>query len=173
MLHCEGMYILMTDADLSTPIEELPLLLEPVKSGAYDIAIGSRGLPESRLGKRQPWARERMGRLANLLVRSATGTSIMDTQCGFKLFRRDVAHHVFALQRGQRFAFDAEVLFIAERAGYRILEVPVTWNNALGSKVRPVRDALRSLYDLVCVRVWEMRGAYSGDGARGAGAGAH
>ncbi|MFN7976003.1 MAG: dolichyl-phosphate beta-glucosyltransferase [Acidobacteriota bacterium] len=160
MLHARGAYILMSDADLSTPIEEVTLLLSPVMRGDYDIAIGSRGLPSSRLGQRQPWARERMGRIFNVLVRAVTGLPFLDTQCGFKLFTRDAARNVFSTQRGSGFAFDAEVLYLARRAGFRVVEEPVTWNNSLGSKVDPIVDSLRMLRDLVRVRIWDMRGLY-------------
>ena len=160
VMAARGAYILMTDADLSAPIEEVGLLLEPVRSGQCEVAIGSRGLPTSRLGRRQPWTRERMGRIFNVLVRAMTGLAIYDTQCGFKLFEREAARHVFALQQGRGFAFDAEVLYIATANGYRIREEPVTWNNAPGSKVNPIVDSVRMAIDLLRIRVRGMHGAY-------------
>jgi dolichyl-phosphate beta-glucosyltransferase len=166
MLAAGGAYILMCDADLSAPIEEVGLLLGPVQRGDYDIAVGSRGLPTSRLGRRQPWARERMGRIFNVLVRAMTGLPIHDTQCGFKLFSREAARTVFGLQRGTGFAFDAEVLYLAHRTGLRILEEPITWDDAAGSKVHALRDSLRMLRDLVRMRILDMRGAYGAADAR-------
>ena len=159
-LHAIGTYILMTDADLSAPITEVDLLLPALSQGRADIVIGSRGLPESRLGIRQPWLRERMGRTFNLLVRAVTGLPLMDTQCGFKMFTREAAGHVFPRQRIRGFGFDVEVLYIAHRAGYRILEQPIAWNDSPGSKVHPVRDSLLTFLDLVRIRVWDWRGLY-------------
>lgn len=172
MLAARGAYILMTDADLSAPIDELGALLGPVSRGEYDVAIGSRGLESSRLGVRQPWMRERMGRIFNVLVRAVTGLPFSDTQCGFKLFARSAARKLFAWQRGGGFAFDAEILYLAMKSGMRVLEEPITWNNAPGSKVNPVSDSLRMLWSLLEVRILDVRGGYDLEDPSAAAAGA-
>lgn len=143
-----GDLVLMTDADLSTPIQELDRFLNSIRAGA-DIAIGSRGLPASRIVVHQPRSRELLGRTFNLLVRMAILPGIRDTQCGFKLLRGSVARTLFARSTIDGFAFDAEILAMARRAGYKIAEVPVHWSHMNRSRVRPGRDGLRMLRDLI------------------------
>jgi glycosyltransferase involved in cell wall biosynthesis len=130
-----GEWRLFSDADLSTPIEEMEKLWCAVTRGKDPIAIGSRALDRSLIGVHQPGYRETLGRVFNGVMRAATGLPISDTQCGFKLFRGDVAEEVFSRQLLERFGFDAEVLYIAFRRGYSIAEVPVRWNHVDGSKV--------------------------------------
>jgi dolichyl-phosphate beta-glucosyltransferase len=151
MLAAQGHLVLMTDADLSTPLEEYDKLAKAITDGA-DIAIASRGLPESRLEPPQPWWRERTGKLYGRVRRLILLPKIVDSQCGFKLFKRDVAHETFSRQTIAGWAFDAEVLHIAYLLGYRIAELPVTWRNRRESKVRVFRDAWRVLRDLVVIR---------------------
>jgi dolichyl-phosphate beta-glucosyltransferase len=160
MLAATGRYVLFTDADLSTPIEEVSRLLAALYAGA-DVAIASRGLTESDVVIRQPWWRESMGRTFNWLVQLLTVRGISDTQCGFKCFRREVAQRVFALQRLERFAFDVEVLWIAQRFGYRIVELPITWRNDPSSTVNPIIDSTRMLLDLVRIRINDWAGRYN------------
>lgn len=157
MLAARGDYILFSDADLSTPIEELDKLMGELRGGS-DVAIASRALPESRLLVRQPWYRELVGRLGNLLVRLVAVHGIADTQCGFKLFPREIARRVFAAQRLTGAAFDVEVLFIVQRAGMKIAEVPVTWVDSPDTRFSRVRDSLDALKDLVRIRInWLLR----------------
>jgi glycosyltransferase involved in cell wall biosynthesis len=146
---------LFSDADLSTPIEETPKLIEPIEpiaNGAVDIAFGSRALDRSLIGVHQPWRREQGGRVFNLLVRVATGLPFWDTQCGFKAFRLDVCRPILEAARINGFAFDVELLFLAHRAGLRIREIPVRWNHAEGSKVSFFRDSLRMLREVIGLR---------------------
>src|SRR6476660_3722174 len=143
---------LFSDADLSTPIEEAPKLIEPIANGEVDIAFGSRALDRSLIGVHQPWRREQAGRVFNLLVRVATGLPFWDTQCGFKAFRLDVCRPILERARINGFAFDVELLFLAQRAGLRIREVPVRWNHAEGSKVSFFRDSLRMLREVITLR---------------------
>lgn len=145
-----GQRILFSDADLSTPIEEL-LKLEARLTTA-EVVIGSRALPDSDLKVRQPFYRETMGRTFNLLVRLATGLPIHDTQCGFKLFTRQAALDTFGRQKLDGFAFDVEILYLAKRLGYRIAEVPVVWLHCEASRVSPIRDAARMFADIARVR---------------------
>ena len=143
---------LFSDADLSTPLEETPKLIEPIADGKIDIAFGSRALDRSLIGQHQPWRREQAGRIFNLLVRLATNLPFWDTQCGFKAFRVDVCRPIFEAARIDGFAFDVELLYLAQRAGLRICEIPVRWNDAEGSKVRFLQDSLRMLREVIALR---------------------
>lgn len=159
MLEACGEWRLFSDADLSTPIDELDKLWCAVANGQYEIAIGSRALDRSLIGVHQPGFRETMGRFFNLVMRVATGLAISDTQCGFKLFRADVAQEVFSRQKLERFGFDAEVLYIARRRGYRIAEIPVRWNHVEGSKVGML-TGLHAFGELIEIRLNNLRGLY-------------
>jgi dolichyl-phosphate beta-glucosyltransferase len=154
----KGSLILMSDADLSTPLSELASLEKAM--GKAEIAIGSRALDRSRISERQPFYREAGGRLFNLLVRAFTVPGISDTQCGFKLFKAPVAKRLFSAQRVPRFGFDVETLYLARKFGYRVAEVSVAWKNSPETKVRPVRDGLRTFLDLVLIRYYDLRGFY-------------
>ena len=143
---------LFFDADLSTPLGETPKLIEPIANGEVDIAFGSRALDRSLIGVHQPWRREQGGRVFNLLVRVATGLPFWDTQCGFKAFQLDVCRPILEPAHVNGFAFDVELLFLANRAGLRIREIPVRWNHAEGSKVNFFRDSLRMLREVIALR---------------------
>lgn len=152
MLEAEGEWLLFSDADLATPIEEVEKLLAAVRDGA-EIAIGSRPLRESRLEIRQPLYREMAGRLFNVIVQLLAVKGIRDTQCGFKLFREDAAREVFRRSRIDGFGFDFETMMIARDLGYRIVEVPIRWAHQEGSKVRLLRDGARMIGDLLRLRL--------------------
>ena len=158
MLAATGAFRLMTDADLSTPIEDLPRLEEALARGA-EIAIGSRALPGSNVLVRQPWYREAMGRLFNRLVRLLTLPDLHDTQCGFKLFTAAAAERTFAAVRLDGFSFDVEVLFVARRRGLVVAEVPVTWRNDLATRVGLARGG-QAFLDLLRIRLHDLRGDY-------------
>ena len=143
---------LFLDADLSTPLEETPKVIDPIASGKFDIAFGSRSLDRGLIGHHQPWRREQGGRVFNLLVRVATGLPFWDTQCGFKAFRLDVCRPILEAARIDGFAFDVELLYLAQRAGLRLREIPVRWNHHEGSKVQFVHDSLRMLREVVALR---------------------
>jgi len=147
----EREWILFTDADFSTPIDELPRLAARAEAGA-DIVIGSRDHAEAQVEQRQPLYRETMGRIFNRLVRGLALPGFSDTQCGFKLLRRTAAKRCFARQTIERFAFDVEILFVARQLGLRIDEVGVRWRNDERSTVHPVRDAGRMLLDVARIR---------------------
>ncbi|MBC7288762.1 MAG: glycosyltransferase family 2 protein [Armatimonadetes bacterium] len=151
MLEASGRLILMTDADLSTPLEEYDKLAQAIADGA-DVAIASRAVRGARLEPPQPWWRQTLGQLYALVRRIIVLPHLMDTQCGFKLWKREPAREAFSRQTITRWAFDAEVLYIADRLGYRIAEVPVVWRNRRESKVRVVRDAPSVLRDLLAIR---------------------
>jgi dolichyl-phosphate beta-glucosyltransferase len=152
MLEARGKYILFMDADLATPIEELDTLLVWAKRG-FDVVIGSRGLPDSDIRQHQPPAREAMGRIFNLIVRSLLLGGFKDTQCGFKVFERTAARDLFSRQTLDGFAFDVEVLLLAKDLDYKVREVPVVWYHAPNSKVSPVSDATKMLGDIVRLRL--------------------
>jgi dolichyl-phosphate beta-glucosyltransferase len=166
MLLARGDRRLMTDADLSTPIEDLARLEAKMDEG-YDVVIASRALPGSNVEVRQPWYRENMGRLFNLCVRVVALPGLEDTQCGFKLFTAAAALEAFGAARLDGFSFDVEALFVARRRGRRIAEVPVTWRNDEATRVDAWRGAL-AFADLARIRVNGWRGAYDApSGGRG------
>jgi dolichyl-phosphate beta-glucosyltransferase len=143
---------LFFDADLSTPLSEIPKVIEPIANGDVDLALGSRALDRKLIGIHQPWRREYAGRVFNLLVRVATGLRVWDTQCGFKAFRLEACRPILESARVNGFAFDVELLFLAQRGGLRVREIPVHWNHAEGSKVDFFRDSLRMLREVLTLR---------------------
>ncbi len=151
MIHATHDLILLTDADLSTPIDEFEKLVPWMRKG-YDIVIGSRGMKESEIILRQPWHRRMMGKAFNFLVRTLIVNDFRDTQCGFKLFRHGVAARIFRASKINGFAFDVEVLFIAKKMGYKTKEVPVRWIDSPRSRVNPLRDPVKMLLDLLRVK---------------------
>jgi dolichyl-phosphate beta-glucosyltransferase len=146
-----GSQILVTDADLSTPIEELEKLRAALDKGA-GAAIASRALRASRVEVSQPIYRVLMGKAFNLLVQAVLLPGIWDTQCGFKLFRADVAHEAFAGLTTDGFGYDPEVLYRAKKRGVRIAEVPVVWRNSAPTKVSPIKSSLDMFKHVVRVR---------------------
>ena len=148
MLEADGNVVLFSDADLSTPIEELDKLLAAINDG-YQVSFGSRAMKESKLEVRQPWYREMMGRTFNLIVQILHLPGVKDTQCGFKMFTRKAARDIFEKQKMQGFCFDVEILILAKELGYRMKEVPVRWIDSPQSKVSPVKDSLKMFHDLL------------------------
>jgi glycosyltransferase involved in cell wall biosynthesis len=159
MLEAQGEWALFTDADLSSPIEELEKLIAGVEKSGAAIAIGSRAIDRSLVGVHQPMFREYAGRFFNLVMRMVTGLKFHDTQCGFKLFRKDAARAVFSRQRLERFGFDAEALYIGEMLGFKAVEVPVRWNDVAGSKVGTLQG-LDGFLDLLRIRWNDWAGRY-------------
>jgi glycosyltransferase involved in cell wall biosynthesis len=143
---------LFFDADLSTPLAEIPKLIEPIQSGEVDVAFGSRALDRRLIGNRQPWRREQGGRLFNLIVRLATGLPFWDTQCGFKAFRLEACRSILTSAHLDGFAFDVELLYLAQHAGLRLREIAVRWDHQEGSKVRFLHDSLRMLREVASLR---------------------
>jgi dolichyl-phosphate beta-glucosyltransferase len=153
------------DADLSMPITETPKLVEPIRSGQYDVVFGSRALDRKLIGTHQPWTREQSGRVFNLVMRLLTGLPFKDTQCGFKAFRMDVCRPVVEGALIDRFGFDVELLFIAHRANLRMLEYPVRWDDVAGGTVS-FRSGLQGFAELNEVRRNNARGLYDAAVAR-------
>jgi dolichyl-phosphate beta-glucosyltransferase len=157
-----GDLILMSDADLSTPLEDWRVLYAALQEGA-DIACGSRAVRGAHIGKPPPLFRRLLSRVFNLLVRAAGVHGIRDTQCGFKLFKAEAARAVFGQLRTDRFAFDVEVIACARDLGYRVAEVPVNWDYSGHSTVRVFSSGGRMVWDLF---VLALRRAIIGKAAR-------
>jgi len=159
LLAAQGEYRFICDADLSMPIEEVSRFLPPALEG-YDIAIASRETPGAvRYG--EPAYRHWIGRVFNQAVKLLAVPGFEDTQCGFKCFRAQAGEDLFRVQRLDGWTFDVEVLFIALRRGYRVVEVPIPWYYNPGSRIRPVRDAFGMLADLFRIRANWRRGLYA------------
>lgn len=159
MLAAEGQFRLFYDADGSTPISEVEKAW-PLLENGIDIVIGSRALPDSDIALRQPWYRQNMGRIYNLLLRLLGLTRFPDTQCGFKVMSAASAESVMPLITREGFGMDCEMLAIADRQGYRIDQVPVRWLNSEDSRVRVVRDSLNMFREVLVVRWNLMTGKY-------------
>ena len=159
MQKAQGDWILSTDADLSSPLEEVDKLIRAVEREQAAGAIGSRALDRSLVGVHQAAFREWSGRVFNLVMRAATGLPFRDTQCGFKLFRRDAAEVIFSRQLLEGFGFDVEDLLIARVHGFKVVEVPVRWDNVEGTKVGALTGA-RAFWDLAVVRWNQVCGRY-------------
>ncbi|HEX2253823.1 MAG TPA: dolichyl-phosphate beta-glucosyltransferase [Thermoanaerobaculia bacterium] len=151
VLASRGARVLLTDADLSTPIEDLPRLESRLPEAA--VVLGSRALATSRITRRQPLYRELMGKGFNLLVRLAGVGGVRDTQCGFKLLDGDAARALFPELTVERFAYDVELVWLARRRGHRVVEEGVRWADSPDSRVSPLTDSLRMLWDLVRLRL--------------------
>jgi dolichyl-phosphate beta-glucosyltransferase len=151
MLRAAGDFVLFSDADLSTPIEEVEHLFQAMQDGT-EIAIGSRDVKGSKLEKRQSLLREFGGKVFNRLVQLGAVPGVHDTQCGFKIFGRGACQRIFSICQVDNFSFDIEALFLGRQLGYRIAEVPVVWRHMEGSKVSLRRDAIRMLRTLLQIR---------------------
>ena len=151
VLAARGRLILFSDADGATPFEEESHLRRTIEAGA-DVAVGSRLLPGPSVSRSRTWCRNLTGSAFSRLVRAVSGLPVRDTQCGFKMFRREVGQRLFRLCREPGYLFDIEVLALAWRLGYRIAEVPVRWNEMPGSKVRLLRDGWEMAWGLLRLR---------------------
>lgn len=150
VLASQGAWVLISDADLSTPIEEIERLEQRAEEA--DLVLGSRAMSASRITRRQPLFRELMGKTFNLLIRLLGLTDINDTQCGFKLIRGDVARELFQHMKIDRFAFDVELVWLARRRGHRVVEAGVVWHDSPTSRVDLTRDSLNMLIDVIRLR---------------------
>ncbi len=164
MLHAKGDVMLFSDADLSSPITEADKLFAAIAGGA-DVAVGSRWLKRELQTERQPWYRQLYGRLFNLALRITLGLRYRDTQCGFKAFNRKAAEIVFPRQRIERWGFDPELLFLANKFTLRAVEVPVAWAHDHRSKINPLRDGVKMAGEMLKVRWNEMKGLYENPSA--------
>lgn len=151
IMHSHAEYILFTDADMSTPVEELDNMLGYVKQG-YDIVIGSRDVEGSRVVLHQPWHREIMGKTFNLIVKAFLLKEFNDTQCGFKLFKGDIAREIAKDMRIDGFAFDVEMLYMARMRNYKVKELGVKWENSPESKVKILHSPISMFFDLFKIK---------------------
>jgi dolichyl-phosphate beta-glucosyltransferase len=145
-----GAWVLISDADLAAPIEDLDVL----RAAGVDFAVGSRALRRELISRRQPWTRDLMGRSFNLLLHILRLTEMHDTQCGFKLIEGNLARQLAGRLRLDGFAFDVEMLARARKLGRTIREVPVRWEHVDESRVRAVRHSLQMARDVLRLRVW-------------------
>ncbi|MBN1645143.1 glycosyltransferase family 2 protein [Candidatus Woesearchaeota archaeon] len=152
-------WVLFTDADSATPIEEL----EKFKNyaGKYEVLIGSRGMHESNIQVHQPFYRELPGKIFGCLVKLICLKGIHDSQCGFKLFSMRAVQNIFSKQTIDGFGFDVELLFIARKKGFKIKQIPVTWINDAQTKLNIIRDSIRMFRDIILVRINDLKGKYN------------
>jgi glycosyltransferase involved in cell wall biosynthesis len=160
ILQAYGEVVMFTDADMSAPMEEADRLFAAIAAGA-DIAIGSRWLESGRQTHRQPLYRQFFGRCFNTVCRMVMQLPFADTQCGFKAFTRAAAQTVFQLQTIERWGFDPEILFIALKRGFRVVEVPVSWAHDERTRMSYLKDGMQMLKELALVRWNALTGHYS------------
>jgi glycosyltransferase involved in cell wall biosynthesis len=159
LLQAAGDIVMFTDADLSAPMEEAERLFAAIESGA-DVAIGSRWLDKQKQTVHQPLYRRFFGRCFNRVTRVVMGLPFKDTQCGFKAFKREAAQTIFRLQTIERWGFDPEILFIARKLKYTIVEVPVTWGHDERSRMSYLKDGMKMLEEMAEIRTNSLRGRY-------------
>jgi glycosyltransferase involved in cell wall biosynthesis len=164
MLNARGEIVVFSDADLSSPIEEMQKLLAALAAGA-DIAIGSRWLRSELQTERQSLLRQVFGRVFNLLLRIILGLGFKDTQCGFKAFTRRAAQTILPLQRIERWGFDPEILFLARKFGFRVEEVAVSWGHSGDTRIHPLLDGARMFQEMLRIRWYDLTGKYERAGA--------
>jgi dolichyl-phosphate beta-glucosyltransferase len=164
VLHANGEFILFTDADLSSPIEEAPKLFRALENGT-DIAIGSRWVRPELQTQRQSVTRQILGRVFNGFLRLFLGLKFNDTQCGFKALRQPAAKAVFPLQKVEGWGFDPEILFLAQKMGFSVAEVPVVWAHDDGSRIHPLADGAKMIADMIRIRWYDLSGKYNSDTA--------
>lgn len=158
VLAARGDRILFADADNSTPIEELSNLMRRMDEG-YDVVVGSRAASGAEEAHRS-WVRRTMSNTLRAMIRPILGMNIKDTQCGFKLFKREAAQRIFAAQTIMGFSFDLEILYLAHKFGYKVAEQPVSWIDAPGSKVDKMKEIRRFLKDMARIKLNDLKGVY-------------
>lgn len=159
MLNARGRFVLFSDADLSSPIEEAPKLFQALEQGA-DIAIGSRWLRAETQTQRQPLHRQLFGRIFNMLLRVTLGLKFKDTQCGFKAFKQPAVQAIFPLQKIERWGFDPEILFLARKLKFKVQEIPVVWGHSGGTRIHPLIDGSRMFMEMLHIRWNDLTGKY-------------
>lgn len=151
MMEASGEVRLFMDADHSTHVSEIQRVIPAIEAGAAVVAA-SRQHPDSDIDLHQSWLREHMGKAFNLLMRNMVGLDMQDTQCGFKAFTAEAAEAIFSRQKLDGFSFDVEVLFLAQKLAFRIVEIPVRWVNEPNSRVRMLLDPMKMFADLLRIR---------------------
>ncbi len=159
MLAADGDWVLFTDSDLSTPIEELDKFLRLAKEG-YEVIAGSRKMPGAAVEKKQSFLRENLGKVFTVLSNIILGTNYSDFTCGFKLFEKSACKKIFSAQTIENWSYDSEILYLAKRYSLKFAHVPVRWINDPHTKVRLLKDIFGSLKGLFLIRLNEIRGIY-------------
>ncbi len=160
VLVAEGDYVLFADADNSTPIEEVENLLNKLRYDGYDVAVGSRAA-DGASEQDKSFMRHLLSNGLRWIVSNVFSIGVRDTQCGFKMYTREVARRLHETQTLMGFSFDLEILYLANKFRYNIAEVPVTWIDAPGSKVDPIKEAQRFIRDLLKIKLTDLRGGYA------------
>jgi dolichyl-phosphate beta-glucosyltransferase len=158
VLVARGEYIVFTDADLSVPIHFLDELMGELKDS--QVVVGSRRVEGAIIKTHQPFLREMMGRVFTKLTQILIGSSIADFTCGFKGFQAEAGKKLFSLSRINRWAYDSEIIFLAQKLGYKIAQVPVIWENRIDTRVKMGKAAIESLIDVLKIRIWDLGGRY-------------
>ena len=159
MIRASGEVVLFTDVDLSTPLDSFNKMLPHLKNG-YDIVMGSRHLPESKFLVHQSIWRQKIGGIFNKIVFNFFLKDIADANCGFKAYKNSVAKDLYSRLTIDRWGFDVEIIYMAQKYGYKIKEVPVEWSNDPRSKVKIIRDMLGTIKELAQIKVNDWRGRY-------------
>lgn len=159
ILKAMGDYIIFMDADLSVPLENIEIFFNTLKKGT-DVAIASRRVKGAKILVHQPWHRESMGRVFTFLTQLVTGTDIADFTCGFKGFRKESAQKIFRASLINRWAYDAEIIFLAKKFGLKITEIPIVWKNREDTRVRLKSVVLETFRDLFKIRLNDLSGKY-------------
>jgi glycosyltransferase involved in cell wall biosynthesis len=160
VLQARGRYVLLTDSDLSAPIDQADVLITALETTGADAVVGSRALRRDLIGVHQPLLRQLGGIFFNWTVRLSTGLKLRDTQCGFKLFRRETTQWAFEQMRAERFGFDPELLFLIRKAGGRVVEMPVRWDNDPATRFSVLRDTFQSFREVLAIRWRDWLGQY-------------
>ncbi len=160
LIASQGDIALFSDADLSTPIEELPKLVKPIQKGEFDVTFGSRALDRSLIGVHQPWRREQGGKVFNFIVRMLTRLPFWDTQCGFKAFNMTKFRPLLDVMQIERFGFDVEFLYVANLHKLKLKEIPVRWDHDERTKVNVFRDSQRMFNEVRLIRKYAKQGVY-------------
>jgi dolichyl-phosphate beta-glucosyltransferase len=153
-----GEYVIFMDADLSVPLKNIDIFLSELRK--YKVVIGSRRLSGSNIVVHQPFFRESMGRVFTLLTKIVTSTNLADYTCGFKGFEKNAGKKIFAQSKIKRWSYDAEIMFLAHKFGYKIKQIPVEWFNRVDSRVRLSDAVITSFLDLIKIRVYDLLGKY-------------
>lgn len=160
ILHSQGKYVIFTDVDLSVPIGTADELLKELEKGESDVVIGTRKIKSARVLVHQPWLRENLGKGFTFITRIITGVAVSDFTCGFKGFTGESAKKIFGNSLLARWAYDAEILYLAKKFGYKIKEVPVTWTNRKDTRVKLWNAVITSLGDLLQLKLNDWSGKY-------------
>lgn len=160
ILHCKGKYIIFTDVDLSVPIESVNEFLDELEKGESDVVIGTRKIKSAKVLVHQPWLRENLGKGFTFITRILTGVVVSDFTCGFKGFTKESAKKIFGKSLLSRWAYDAEILYLAKKFGYKIKELPVTWTNRKDTRVKLWNAVVTSLGDLFQLKLNDWLGKY-------------